>query len=62
MGTSTRKAHQGGFSPSIMGAFVINAHSVIVPAVLYTVYHMYIPKKKERNGTTRKQKKNISRR
>jgi hypothetical protein len=35
----------GGFAPSIMGSFVANAQSAVVPLALYAVYHMFVPKK-----------------
>jgi len=41
-GRKTRR--HGGFSPSIMGGFVANAQSAIVPLALYAVYHTMIPK------------------
>jgi hypothetical protein len=51
----TRKnAKRGGFYPSIMGPFVANAEAVIVPATLYTIYHMFVPKQKQ----TQKKNKN----
>jgi len=34
----------GGFYPSIMGPFVLNVQAAIVPAALYTVYHMFVNK------------------
>lgn len=42
-GRGTRK-HRGGFVPSVMGGFVSNAQSAIVPAALYLVYHTFVPK------------------
>lgn len=45
---------KGGFAPSIMGSFILNVESAIVPAVMYTLYHMYVPKKN--TNKTRKQK------
>lgn len=34
----------GGFSPSVMGSFLQNAHQAIVPLALYSAYH-FMPKK-----------------
>ena len=42
-GRKTRR--RGGFSPSVMGGFVANAQSAIVPLALYAVYHTMVPKK-----------------
>jgi len=49
---------KGGFAPSIMGSFILNVESAIVPAVMYTLYHMYVPKKN--TNKTRKQTKNTN--
>lgn len=43
-GGRTRRAHRGGFYPSVMGPFVENASAAIVPMALYTVYHTLVPK------------------
>jgi hypothetical protein len=43
-GTRRRRAHRGGFYPSVMGPFVENASAAIVPMALYTVYHTLVPK------------------
>jgi hypothetical protein len=40
----TRRAHRGGFYPSVMGPFVENASAAIVPMALYSVYHTLVPK------------------
>ena len=40
----TRRS-RGGFSPSVMGSFIANAQSAIVPAALYLVYNQFVPKK-----------------
>lgn len=42
--SSTRRA-RGGFSPSIMGSFVANAQTAIVPLAFYAAYHGFVPKK-----------------
>ena len=44
-GGARRTKKRGGFSPSIMGSFVANAQSAVVPLALYAVYHMFVPKK-----------------
>ena len=44
----TRKKLKGGFSPSVMGPFIPNAQAAIVPAVLYTIYHIIGPKKSKK--------------
>jgi len=44
-GGSRRMRKHGGFAPSIMGSFVANAQSAVVPLALYAVYHMFVPKK-----------------
>lgn len=44
-GGARRTRKRGGFSPSIMGSFVANAQSAVVPLALYAVYHMFVPKK-----------------
>jgi hypothetical protein len=44
---STRKnKKRGGFYPSIMGNFVGNVESAIIPATLYLLYHTFVPKVK----------------
>ncbi len=43
---ATRRARvRGGFSPSIMGPFVANAQTAIVPLAFYAAYHGFVPKK-----------------
>lgn len=37
----TRKHMFGGFSPALMGNFVSNVHSAIVPLVLYGLYSVF---------------------
>lgn len=37
----TRKSMFGGFSPALMGNFVSNVHSAIVPLVLYGLYSAF---------------------
>jgi hypothetical protein len=37
----TRKNMFGGFSPALMGNFVSNVHSAIVPLVLYSLYTVF---------------------
>ena len=44
-GGARRTRKHGGFAPSIMGSFVANAQSAVVPLALYAVYHMFVPKK-----------------
>ena len=39
-----RRRSRGGFSPSIMGSFLKNAQTAIVPLALYSAYH-FMPKK-----------------
>jgi len=48
---------RGGFYPSLMGPFVANVEAAIVPAALYTGYHMFVPKNKskEKRNMTKKQ-------
>ena len=54
---------RGGFLPSIMGGFVANVESAIVPAVLYTLYHMFVPKIDQGSQNVKeKQKKQETRR
>jgi len=55
------KQIHGGFYPSIMGPFVANAEAAIVPAALYTAYHMFVPKNKSRSKVNMaKSRKNVS--
>uniref|UniRef100_A0A6C0KXZ1 Uncharacterized protein n=1 Tax=viral metagenome TaxID=1070528 RepID=A0A6C0KXZ1_9ZZZZ len=49
---STRKV--GGFAPAVMGSFVANAQTVVVPMVLYGLYSLVGAKKKTSNNKTRK--------
>lgn len=51
---STRKV--GGFAPAIMGSFVANAQSAVVPLVLYGLYTMLGMRKTMKN--TKKSKLN----
>lgn len=51
-GRRTRKV--GGFAPAIMGSFVANAQTVVVPMVLYGLYSMVATKKTKSNNRTRK--------
>ncbi len=47
-GRKTRRSGRktrGGFSPSVMGSFIANAQSAIVPLALYAVYHLVVPKR-----------------
>jgi len=37
----TRKSMFGGFAPALMGSFVSNAQSVVVPLVLYGLYNVF---------------------
>jgi hypothetical protein len=53
----TRK--RGGFSPSLMGSFVANAQSAIVPLALYAVYHTFVPKKGSDHVPTGGKKNNV---
>ena len=56
------KQIHGGFYPSIMGPFVANAEAAIVPAALYTAYHMFVPKNKSRSKVNMANtRKNVSR-
>ena len=51
----TRKnVKRGGFYPSIMGSFITNVESAIVPMALYTLYHMFVPKKGQSNHSQTK--------
>jgi hypothetical protein len=62
----TRRARKtGGFAPSLMGSFVANAQTAVVPLALYAVYHMFVPKKgsvptggKKARNTRRANKRN----
>ncbi len=51
---SSRRANRrvGGFSPSVMGSFLQNAQTAIVPLALYSAYHL-MPKK-SRNVSKRR--------
>ena len=49
---TTRKV--GGFAPAIMGSFVANAQTAVVPMVLYGLYSMVAAKKTKSNNRTRK--------
>ena len=49
---STRKV--GGFAPAIMGSFVANVQTAVVPIVLYGLYSMVGAKKSKSNNKTRK--------
>lgn len=50
---SSRKTRRvGGFSPSVMGSFLQNAQTAIVPLALYSAYHL-MPKK-SRNVSKRR--------
>ena len=53
----TRK-HSGGFSPGIMGAFVANSQSTVVPLALYGLYHMFGAKKTGSNNRLNKKTSN----
>ena len=44
-GGTRRALKKGGFAPSLMGSFVANAQTAVVPLALYAVYHMFVPKK-----------------
>jgi len=57
---STRRT-RGGFSPSVMGGFIPNAQAAIVPAALYGLYHVFVPKKTS-GGRTRRSSRRSSRR
>lgn len=46
---STRRT-RGGFSPSVMGGFIPNAQAAIVPAALYGLYHVFVPKTNKVSG------------
>lgn len=53
MGGRTRRAGRrtrGGFSPSVMGGFIPNAQAAIVPAALYGLYHVFVPKTNKASG------------
>ncbi len=51
--SNSRKTRRvGGFSPSVMGSFLQNAQTAIVPLALYSAYHL-MPKK-GRNLTKRR--------
>jgi hypothetical protein len=39
-----RRKQRAGFSPSVMGSFLQNAQTAIVPLALYSAYH-FMPKK-----------------
>ena len=41
----------GGFYPSIMGPFVLNVQAAVVPAALYTLYHMFVKKTRKLNSS-----------
>ena len=45
---------RGGFAPSVMGSFVANAQTAIVPAALYLVYNQFVPKNKTVSAKLRK--------
>jgi hypothetical protein len=47
------RKHRGGFSPSIMGAFVANAQAAIVPLSLYLVYQAFVPKKGTKKNSSK---------
>jgi len=49
----TRRS-RGGFSPSVMGSFIANAQSAIVPAALYLVYNQFVPKKNSPSAKLRR--------
>jgi len=56
-GGTTRRMRggmRGGFSPSVMGSFAANAQSAIVPLVLYGVYKLVAPEKKQTKTKTAK--------
>jgi hypothetical protein len=44
----------GGFAPAVMGSFVANVQTVVVPMVLYGLYSMVGAKKTTSNNKTRK--------
>lgn len=58
---STRRT-RGGFSPSVMGGFIPNAQAAIVPAALYGLYHVFVPKKTSGGRNTRRNRSSKSRR
>ena len=47
------RKHRGGFSPSIMGAFVANAQAAIVPLSRYLVYQAFVPKKGTKKNSSK---------
>jgi len=55
--SSTRKV--GGFAPAMMGSFVANAQSAVVPLVLYGLYSMVSARKTAKNNS-RKTKNNAN--
>jgi hypothetical protein len=57
-GRNRRRTMRGGFSPALMGSFVANAHTAIVPLALYGLYYMFgkkgsVPNNTRRNNTRR---------
>jgi hypothetical protein len=60
-----RSRKNGGFAPAVMGSFVSNAHSAIVPLVLaglYSVFGASAPNKTAKAVSTHKSKGGASRR
>ena len=51
---SRTRRSRGGFSPSVMGSFIANAQSAIVPAALYLVYNQFVPKKNSPSAKLRR--------
>ena len=53
---SRRNRKVGGFAPAVMGSFVANAESAIVPLALYGLYSMLGWRKTFKAGTTKNAK------
>ena len=55
---STRKV--GGFAPAIMGSFVANAQTAVVPLVLYGLYTMLGMRKTMKNSPKKPKNNNVN--